>query len=154
MKFSRLLTSASLALALVAGSAIAATPVENAINARKALMQLQSFNLAPLGAMAKGEMPYDAARAKAAAANLLALASIDQTGLWIEGSDTSAAQDTRLLPAVNGNLADLEAKHQALVTAAAAMADAAGKDLDALKAAMGGIGAACGGCHKSYRQEQ
>ncbi|MCB2131628.1 MAG: cytochrome c, partial [Rhodobacteraceae bacterium] len=32
------------------------------------------------------------------------------------------------------------------------LAAAAGTDQDSLKAAMGGVGAACGACHKAYRK--
>ena len=40
-------------------------------------MQLYAFNISHLGAMAKGEVDYDAAAASAAANNLAALAALN-----------------------------------------------------------------------------
>ena len=146
--------STSLVLAALAGAAIAAShidpAVEGAMTARNAHMQLYGFNLGPLGAMAQDKMPYDAAVASTAAANLAALAALDQSRYWVEGSDTSV-EGSRALPAIWENMADFDAKQQDLATASAALAAAAGTDLEALKAAFGPVGAACGACHQTYR---
>ena len=53
-----------------------------AVAARKAHMDLYSFNLGMLGAMAKGETEYNADAAKAAAGNLAALAQLNQSAYW------------------------------------------------------------------------
>ena len=63
------------AMAAFSSTAIANDPMEKAIKARKAQMQLYAWNLGQLGAMAKGAVPYDAAAASAAADNLLAVVS-------------------------------------------------------------------------------
>lgn len=143
--------SCTIAIGLMAGAALAQSAAEGAIKARKAQMDLQAFNLGPLVAMAKGELPYDAAQADAAAKNLAALASMNVTAYFPEGSAQGQAEGTRSLPAVWENMADFGVKHEAAATAATALAEAAGKDIDSLRAAIGPMGQACGACHQTYR---
>lgn len=124
------------------------------IKARKAQMQLHGFNLGPLGAMAKGDIPYDAALASSAAHNLALLTSTDFSRLFAAGTGRPENEGTRALAAIWENPDDFAAKVDGLRTAAAAMADAAGTDLAALQGAMGPLGSACGACHKDYRAEE
>ena len=61
---------------------------EAAVKARKAHMQLYAHNLGILGAMAKGEVDFDAEAAQSAAGNLVMLAGINEASYWVEGSDS------------------------------------------------------------------
>lgn len=135
----------------LAGGAVAQSAVEGAIKARKAQMTLFAFNLGPLGAMAKGEAPYDAAAASAAAGNLAKLASMNLASYFPEGSARGQVEGTRALPAIWENGADVMAKVAALNEATAALSTAAGTDLASLQAALGPVGQACGACHQAYR---
>ncbi|MBL4726552.1 MAG: cytochrome c [Rhizobiaceae bacterium] len=137
----------------VSGTAIAAeSPIEKAVKARKAVMQLYSFNLGQLGAMAKGTVEYNADVASAAANNLLALASMNQAAIWPQGSDNgSLGEITRAKPEIWSTYPAIVEKSKALMTGVTNMAAMAGKDLASLKGAMGGLGGACGGCHKAFR---
>jgi cytochrome c556 len=135
----------------LAGGAFAQSAVEGAIKARKAHMQLYAFNLGQLGAMAKGEAPYDAAQASAAAGNLVSLAGLSLGAYFPPGSAQGEAADTRALPALWQSGDDVIAKAAALSEALAALNTAAGTDLAALQGAMGPVGEACGACHKAYR---
>ncbi|MEE9388423.1 MAG: cytochrome c [Paracoccaceae bacterium] len=144
-----------------AGLAVAATavfaaghagPFDSAITARKSHMQLYAHNLGILGGMAKGALDYDAAAASAAATNLAALTTLNQATYWPPSSDAMSVDNTRALPNIWENFPDVSAKGGALVQAAAAMAGAAGNGLGDLQAAMGPLGAACGACHKTYRE--
>ncbi len=124
------------------------------VTARKSLMRLYVFNISTLGAMAKGAIPYDATAASAAAGNLAALSKLNQAGMWPEGSDSLSIEGTRALPDLWDDMADVQNKAAALTKAADAMAAAAGNGLEALQAAMGPLGGACGACHKAYRQPE
>lgn len=137
----------------VSGTAIAADgPMEKAVKARKALMQLYSFNLGQLGAMAKGAVDYNPQVAFAAANNLLALANTNQSALWPQGSDNGALGDiTAAKPEIWSTYPGISEKAGALKAGAEKMVAVAGKDLASLQGAMGGVGGACGGCHKAYR---
>ncbi|GKY87866.1 cytochrome c-554 [Sinisalibacter aestuarii] len=125
-----------------------------AVKARQSLMTLFAFNLGTLGAMAQGNMEYDATAAGAAANNLMALSHLDLAALWPEGTDADSIDGTRALPDLWANFPDVTTKIAALQTATTAMADAAGTDLAGLQGAMGPLGAACGACHQAYRASE
>ncbi len=139
-------------IAFTAGAGFAHDDITNpAVKARHSLMGLYAFNLGTLGAMAQGKMPYDAAMASVAAGNLAKLTKLDNSAMWPAGSDSDHAEGSNALPVLWDNFPDVIAKAQALSSATDAMAEAAGTDLEALKAAMGPLGGACGACHKEYR---
>ena len=127
------------------------SPEMQAMKARQGLMNFYAMNLGVLGGMAKGAVPYDAAMAGTAAANIAGVSQLNLSMLWPEGSDDMSLDGSRALPVLWENMADVGAKSAALREAAAAMQTAAGTDLAALQAAMGPLGAACGDCHKAYR---
>ncbi|SER43852.1 Cytochrome c556 [Tranquillimonas rosea] len=129
-----------------------ATPEEQAVNARHAHMQLYSYNIAPLGAMAQGEMEYDADTASQAASNLAALAALSQERYWLDGTSVEDMEDTRALPAVFEDREGFDEAKQALIDATAELEGAAGEGLDSLRGVMRSVGESCGGCHEDYRQ--
>jgi len=144
---------ACVVIAGIAGTAVADEHFSGALKARKATMQLYSHYLGQLGAMAKGETPYDAAKAQAAADSLMAVNGIDQSAMWPQGSDNGALGDqTRALPEIWTTYPAIVEKGEAMSAAIAVMASAAGTDLASLQGAIGGLGAGCGGCHKPFRQ--
>lgn len=140
--------------AVLTGTAFAAGHIDEniarAMDARQSHMTLYSFNLATLGGMAQDRIPYDAAAATAAANNLAAIANMDQSGYWVEGSDSSV-EGSRAKPEIWTNADDYAEKIAALASASTALAAVAGDDLDALKAAFGPVGGSCGACHRAYR---
>ena len=123
---------------------------QRAMDARNAHMTLYSFNLGKVGAMVQDRVPYDADVASAAAANLAALAAIDEAGYWVEGTDTSI-EGSRAKPEIWTDMAGFEAEQVKLATATAAFAAVAGDGLDAMKAGFGPVGQSCSSCHESYR---
>ena len=153
----RILPKPSLAILTfaLAGSAFAAGHISEdaarAMKARQSHMTLYSFNLATVGGMAQEKIPYDAAAAASAANSLAALANMDQSAYWVEGSDNTV-EGSKALPLIWTDMAGFEAKQQELATAATALAAVAGDGLDALKAAFGPVGQSCGGCHRTYRE--
>lgn len=158
MKFGRPILAGILGAAVVTTAAFGGGHADKqtmaAVEARKHHMQLYAFNLGLLGGMAKGDIAYDAAAATAAASNLAALASLDQSRYWPPGSDTDAlGEDTKALPAIWASDSTARDKGMELAKAAAAMQDSAGESLEALQAAIGAVGKSCGSCHESYRQK-
>ena len=144
------------AIVALAGVAIAGSHGGNpAVKARKAHMQLYSFNLGTLGGMAKGEIEYNADAAKAAAGNLAALASLSQGAYWTPGTSTDElGTDTRALPAIWQEGSKAGQIGGEFAEAAAALAAVAGDGQAALQGAIGPVGGACGTCHKAYRQPE
>ncbi len=146
--FAKITTATVLSLA-IATPVLAGNP---AVKARQSLMQLYKFNIAQLGGMAKGKIPYDAKVASVAANNLKTLATVDQTAMWPAGTDNDTMfGETRALPAIWASYPAVEENADALIKATEALAGAAGTDLASLRGAIGGVGASCGGCHKKFR---
>ncbi len=147
------LSVATLVTAGIATSLLAMGHAD-AIKARQDHMKGYGAALGVLGKMAQGEMAYDAAAASEAANKLAELTTADQSNYWVEGSDINSGVETRALPAIWENFSDFEAKGQDLGTAAAAMAAVAGDGLEAVQGQIRGVGAACGACHRAYRQPE
>jgi cytochrome c556 len=153
----------ALSLALLAGGLALTTassaqegpsPAERAYEMREGHMKLYAYNLGPLGAMAKGEMEYDAALAQTHAGNIADYARVDLSSYWVEGSDSMSLEDSRALPAIWDNLQDVAAKQDALLQAAEAAEAAAPEGLDAFRTAFAEVGKSCGACHEDYREPQ
>ena len=148
-----LMTAAALALlGPLAVSAQDDEALQRAIDARQAHMQLYAHNLGILGGMARGNIPYDADMAAAAAADLGHLTRVSQQAYWPEGSDIMM-EGSNALPAIWDNLDDVFAKSGDLVEAVAAMEAVAGDGLEAVQGRMQALGGACVACHREYQQE-
>ena len=154
----KMLKSAILAfttLGFVAAPVLADEAAEKAIGARKAQMQLYAFNIGQLGAMAKGEVDYDAAVASAAANNLAALSALNGMAMWPQGSDSTAMPDkTRTKVEAWTTWPKISEASAAMKKASADLALVAGDGLDALRGGIGDVGKSCGGCHKPFREEK
>ncbi|WP_263735686.1 c-type cytochrome [Albidovulum marisflavi] len=140
------------AAAMSAGAAQADEPFAMQIDARQGIMDYRALQMGVMGAMVKGEAEYNAEAAQKAADALLAAAALDMSMLWPAGSDSDAVMESAALPAIWADGSDVGSKAMALVEAATALQGAAGGGIDALKAAFGPVGAACGSCHKAYRK--
>ena len=126
----------------------------SAINARQGQMRMQALNISILGAMAKGELEYDAGLAQAAADNLVAISNINQLTNWPEGSEAGANEGTRAKPEIWSNSAGFQEKWAAFAPAAVQMQAAAGQGAAEIGAAIGAVGGTCKGCHDDFREPQ
>jgi cytochrome c556 len=143
-------------LALAAAGVLAATPLvaqdhSMALKARQGQFSIMAINLGMLGAMAKGEMPYDAEAAQTAADSLVAVSQISQSPLWPEGSDNFSVDGTRAQPTIWEENDDFVSKWLAFGEAAAAMQAGAAGGQEALGPLLGQVGGTCSACHKAHR---
>jgi cytochrome c556 len=114
------------------------------------LMKGNGKNAGALGAMIKGEKPYDQATVDAA------LAQFDETAkklptLFPESTKGLKPEgDYSTSPKVWEDKAGFDAR---ILAFAKAVTEAKGKikDVDSLKAELGVVGKTCGGCHETYR---
>jgi len=138
-------------LAAVAALAIGATVVlaQNAavIEQRKQAMKAFGGAAKSGGAMAKGEAPFDLAKAQES------LKTIEGKVGEVKNlfPDDSKMGDTAALPEAFANKADLMAKFDKLAADAKA-AEAAVKDEASFKTEWPKVTGNCGGCHKAYRK--
>jgi len=148
------LVAAGLALALGAGytlSALAQVKPETLIKQRQAAMTLQGKYFGPLAAMAQGKAPFDA---KIVARNAEFLNALDKMP-WDGFNPATAEAKSAALPEVYKDPAKFKAAQELLQTNVGKLVAAAkGGNEGAIKAAIGDVGKACGGCHDNFRQKQ
>ena len=147
----------AMAVAVFTGTGMANAQEDHsaAVKARQAHMQLNGFFMGQLAAIAKGQVPYDAAQATGVVNSMLALNTMDVGAMWPAGSDNQALPGkTRALPEIWTTFPAIVEKSDALTKALEAMVAAAGTDLASLQGAFGAVGAGCGGCHRSFRAEK
>ncbi|MFO1183621.1 MAG: cytochrome c [Bauldia sp.] len=129
---------------------------EDVVVQRRALMRANNAAAASLGAMIRGEAPFDAAAAQKA------MATIKDNGTKIAGlfppptpgaapAPAGSPQATRALPAIWTANDDFKARAAKLSADADAASQAADKGLDAFKVAFTAMQGTCNGCHGTYR---
>ncbi|MGQ8363990.1 c-type cytochrome [Glaciecola sp. 1036] len=119
---------------------------------RQSILKLVYSNMGPLGAMAKGQIDFDAAKMETNAKR------IAQLGMMMEdyfAPDTSGFDvDTEALDAIWENSADFNQKAMDMVEAAQALEKvAASKDEDNYRKAIGAVGGTCKACHDAYKAD-
>lgn len=139
----------TLSALVLASSAALAGDVEDAVDYRQGVMNVFSWNLEHMGAMVKGEAPFDAGAFKGHATDLAAASRLDVLKGFPEDSvdDDSDALDEIWL-----KWSDFEAKLQDLREQSAKLAEvAAGGDEAAMKAQFDETRGTCKACHKAYK---
>lgn len=155
----KILSALAVCSAVLLGSMSAVTPShadteDNAIASRQGFMKLVIWNAGPLFGMAKGNVAYDAETAAAHAANLSALSQYSFPALFLPGTSmVDRPGKTCALAAISVDTAKFEQAFKDFGAAIAVLGDAASKGQPALAAAVGGMGKACGGCHKPFRHK-
>jgi cytochrome c556 len=138
------------AAAVVLGATTVAAQTDP-IATRKKLMKANGDEAKIGVAMAKGEAPFDLAKAKVIFATF-ADAADKMPNLFPENSKTGG--DTAALPRIWEDMADVKTRFAKLGEDAKA-AEASVTDLASFKAAFGNIGKNdCGACHELYRQKK
>ncbi|MCE8513684.1 cytochrome c [Ruegeria pomeroyi] len=138
-----------LVVALFAASAaLAHSGVSNpAVKARMHAMMQIADNTKILGAMAKGDAPFDADQARAAAAAIAAHAASVPTLFMAEEHDPKS----EALPAIWQDFDTFGQRSEALTLAAAEAAGTIETEAD-LKPALARIGGTCKSCHQDFRK--
>lgn len=152
----RLFPSMLMAAAALAGFATAlpaaaqfAKP-EDAVKYRKSAMALMNTHVGRIFAMANGRVPFDA-KAVADNAEVLGVVSKWQFSGFVDGSDKG---DTKAEPKIWSEMDKFKAaaaKNQEDIVKLSAAAKSG--NADSIKAAVGGVGQSCKGCHDAYRKE-
>ena len=143
-------------LAFVLGAGVAQTTLaqvkpEILVKQRQAAMTLQGKYFGPLAGMAQGKVPYNADTVAFNAALLDALSRMP----WDGFAESTKGEKSHALPAVWGEAAKFkEAQDNFHKAVASLVAVSRGSDEAAQKAAIGGVGKACGGCHQNFREKQ
>jgi cytochrome c556 len=150
-------TKLQLTTALLLGAAVASpvladepTAQEKAIKYRQAAMTLVGSNFKPMGAMIKGELPYDAEIFARHASDMAAVSGIDILRGFPEDSEGEGSE-------AKGEIwlewEDFAAKMDDMKTEADKLAaTAASGDKAAIKKQFAATGETCKSCHKKFKQ--
>ena len=143
----------SIGLALVLGAGYSLTAFsqvkpETLVKQRQAAMTLQGKYWGPLGGMAQGKVPYDAAVVARNAGYLEALSHMPWDGFAESTKDSP--EKNRALPAIWAEPAKFKEGQDRLRGTVTKLV-ASAKDEAAFKAAAGEVGKACGACHENFR---
>jgi len=130
--------------------AVHAQTADRAIKYRQGILQGMGWHMGVLGAMAKGERPYDKETAARSAKFVNELTDMPWDG-FTPGSDAGAP--TKAKPEIWKEKAKFDKYAQELKVETTKLASAAGTDLNALKAAVGPTGKACSNCHDDFRNK-
>ncbi len=144
-------------LAIVAGAvAIAATALaqpkpEQFVKQRQSALALIGWYFGPMGAVAKGEAPFNKDDAVRRTTNLVALSKMPWEG-FVAGTDNIG--NTKALPAIwtqNAKFKEAGAKMEAEMVKLAAAANA-GNEAE-FKKQFGVVGGTCKACHDDFRKQ-
>jgi cytochrome c556 len=145
-------------LALAAGCLTAGTASaqfqkpEDAIKYRQSAFTVMAAHLGRIGAMAQGRAPFDA---KAAADNAAIVSTMAKLPFAAFGEGTDKGMPNRAKPEIWKDAAKFKAAGDKMVAEIAKLETAAkAGNLDGIKAAMGGVGGSCKGCHDDFRAER
>jgi len=142
-------TAAFAALAMV--DAAAQVKPETLVKQRQAAMTLQGKCFGPMAAMAQGKAPYNASVVQRNAGYLANLSRMPWDGFDPSTKDVKSAA----LPAVYSDGAKFKDASLRLENETSKLYEVSrAGDEAAVKAQIGAVGKACGGCHETFRQKQ
>ena len=142
----RVIAVAAVAVLLPAAALAEKNP---AIGYRHAAMDLIYANFGPIGAMIKGEIPWDDARVAGYGKDLKAISGLNLLRGWPPGSEGSDS-----LPEIWTKMDEFQKKMEAFQAEAAKFGDvAASGDREAIKAQFGATGKACKSCHDAFKKD-
>jgi cytochrome c556 len=125
---------------------------EDAIKYRQSAFTVMGAHVGRIGAMAQGRVPFDA---KAAADNAVIVSAMARLPFTAFGEGTDKGMPNRAKPEIWKDAAKFKAASDKMVAEIAKLETAAkAGNLDAIKAAMGGVGGSCKGCHDDFRAEK
>lgn len=123
---------------------------EVVVKQRQAAMTLQGKYFGPLNAMVQGNAPFNATVVARNAGYLDALSRMPWDGFDANTKDVKSST----LPAAFSDTAKFkQATDNFLAAVGKLVAASKGSDEAATKAAIGGVGKTCGGCHDDFRQK-
>lgn len=119
---------------------------------RQSYFALLAMNFGPIGAMLKGEMPWNESALQGYADDMAALKTLNVMRGFAPGSDKGT---TRAKPEIWENMSDFESKLNDLNTAIGALQKASRSgDKKMLAKSVGDVGQSCKSCHDDYKSKE
>jgi cytochrome c556 len=124
--------------------------VEDAVKYRQSSLSVMATHFARIGAVVKGERPYDKAAVESDAAIVEMMAKLPWPA-FIQGSDLANSKAKPEIWADQGKFKSASDKMQSEVAKLSAAAKSG--DQNAIKTAFGGVGQSCKACHDDFRKK-
>ena len=151
MRTSAVAVMLALSFGVGTGVALAQVKPELLVKQRQSVMTLQGKYFGPLAAMAQGKAPYNADIVKRNAAFLDNLTRMP----WDTFDPSTKDVKSNALPAIWEQQDKFKEAASRLENEAHKLYEVSRSgDEAAVKAQIGAVGKACGGCHESFRQKQ
>jgi cytochrome c556 len=141
------------ALAMTAGLVVTTVSfaqfakTEDAIKYRQSALTVMGTHFARLGAMVRGAVPFDAAKAQESARVVALVGHLP----WEAFVANSFAAPAKVKGDIGANMADFKSLHEKAEAEVDKLPAAAG-NLESLRTQVGATGVACKNCHDKYRQ--
>ncbi|HZW23026.1 cytochrome c [Noviherbaspirillum sp.] len=124
--------------------------VEDAVKYRQSALSVMGTHMGRVGAVVKGERPYDKAAVEADVAVIETMSKLPWSA-FVPGSDLP---NSKAKPAIWKEQDKFKAGAEKMQQEVAKLSTAAKSgDLNAVKSAFGGVGQACKACHDDYRNK-
>ena len=137
---------------LTAANAADAKP-EDTVKYRQSVYTIIGWNFKPIGAMVKGEAPFDAAAVARHAQYIEMLSKALPEG-FTKGTGPDAVKSTEAKPEIWTKASDFDTKMKDFQQEAAKLAETAKSgDEKAIKAQFGKTAETCKACHKEFRKD-
>jgi len=137
-----------IALTVAMSAAMVWTANADAIKTRKGLMKWNGASMGVLVMMAKGELAFDAAKAKTALESMNLVATGYESH-FPAGSDMGG--ETTASPKIWTDMDGFKKAAAKFAADASAAVGPASADLAGLRASLGSVGSNCKGCHEAFR---
>jgi cytochrome c556 len=145
-----LVGSALLAGAVTVQAEEKADPKKDAIKYRQAAMTLIGANFKPMGAMVKGDVPFNAQEFARRSKDVAAISSIDVLAAFPQDTDGAGS---KAKPEIWMKWDDFKKKMGDMERETAKLAEVAkGGDAAAIKKQFGETGKTCKACHDDYKE--
>ncbi len=152
-KATGILMSGVLSLGVLTTAGAADPKPQDVVEYRKSVYTISGWNFKPIGAMVKGEIPFDAA-AVARHAQYIEMMSKAAPEGFAKGTGPDVVKDTEAKPEIWSNPAKFETAMSSFQKEAAGLAEVAkGGDEKAIKAQFGKTAETCKACHKEFRKD-
>ena len=146
-----LVAVSAIALTLISVSVAAQAKPEDVIKYRQAVYKVMGWNFGPMGAMVKGEKPYDKEAFARHASIVSQMSPLAMEG-FAAGSDKGA--ETKAKPEVWTKSVEFKEKMDKMVGETRKLAAIAGTgSFDEIKKQFGATGGACKACHDDFRNK-
>ncbi|MBL8259206.1 MAG: cytochrome c [Candidatus Competibacteraceae bacterium] len=147
------LVGAILGLSLLPAAQAADPKPEDVAQYRQSVYTIIGWNFKPIGAMVKGEVPFDAA-AVARHAQYVEMMSKAAPEGFAKGSGPDAVKKTEAKPEIWTKASEFDTKMKDFQQEAAKLSEVAkGGDEKAIKAQFGKTAETCKACHKEFRKD-